>query len=186
MGFQPFVIDESITRFGGGRIYLRPSNYLLKLKSIAPSPEDYAKTTYWQWNYEIVDGPESVGRVYSERTFWTPEYQFNNGQMLAGLGFEPAKLISRPVTDYNTFSALTKAVSDKVSGTTVGVYIADGNPSNGRPTSQIAEMYPAAEYQQRKQLVTEGTHTPDSGSVNGQQSVPTDYSAEISRAFSDL
>lgn len=170
MPFQGFTVDDSIDRVGGGKPYLEEGDYLFAVSGIQPSPEDHTgKADYWRWQLRVERGPSSVGRTFPHTGTWAADSQWGNGAILRIVGEEILKILrGRNFTDYKTFGDFTKAVGGKLSGRQIGAVVADDQPYNGRPQSQIVEFYLPEEYDRRAaHRVPVGPPAASASSANG-------------------
>ena len=153
MPWQPFKIDSSFENFGGrARPYVKQGYYLLEVTGIELSPEDHDGDSYWRWLPRIVQGPDGLGRVFPHIGTWKTEKQFGNGRMVANISPDLHKRLLQlmaNVTTYQMHAAITQKTSDALKGQLFGAYIADGEPYNNRPQSEIKETFSKAEYDER-------------------------------------
>lgn len=185
MGFKPFKIDDSINASGVLKPYCAQGLYRLKVTGIECSPLDLpeGKNDYWLWLFQITAGPSGVGRIFPQYGIWKAERQFGNGRILNTLGFDAKSLAGRSIPDYATFQKIALAVAKKVEGKELGALIGDGEPYNGRPSSDILEFLTLDDLKARGGPQAMGVSTP-TGGRNG--AVPAASATAVAEVADDL
>lgn len=149
MPFQPVVIDSSITRIGGGSVYVHEGYYLMKATSNTLSPADHkAEWSFITWGLRIEDGIEGIGRTFQHTTTLKPDQQWALGSLLNAVGQDPSVAAGVALPTYQA----AKAFSDQLLGVAkdklLVALIADGQPGpQGQKTSDIKGMFPADDWE---------------------------------------
>lgn len=149
MAFRPIKIDDSFLATEYGRPYLGEGVFLFEVTGITPSKEDYDGEPYWRWHCRIVDGPRAVGRSWTHITTFKEEAHFGLGRMFNALGLNGSKMHGLVIPTYQAFCQLAERVATAARGRRFGALVGDGAPRNGRPQSELLEIFSGDEYQAR-------------------------------------
>lgn len=165
MAFKGYTVDESITRTDAGVTRVPEGDYLLAVSGQAPSAADYDGDPYFRWELQIVQGPGSIGRRVQHTTTMMADSQFGLGRLLLLCGIDPSSLAGHSFNDYARHKALGDGLLAKIKGRQIGAYIADkaGTSRRGQQQkmySNIIEVYPAEEYEQRASSPPRPASTP--------------------------
>lgn len=177
-GFQPIEFDESFAPgLGFGLRHTPAGVYLFEITGLKPSRED--EDAKWRWSLLIVDGPANAGATYSQTGTFKSGAQFTNSRTLTAIHGENVIAGLKKMgglRDHESFVKTTKALESQVRGKRFGGIVGDGEPYNGRPTSNINEYFYDTEFEERRKsqpniaqpvaVASNGTATaPASGTV---------------------
>jgi hypothetical protein len=155
--------DESIVSEGNRRVYVKPGDYLTEVVSAKPCREEHVikdgvptgKSAYIIFGLKLVKGPDGLGKILNHTATLKPTAQFGLGNFLVWVGKKELQevLKGKGGNTYEGFAKIVAALEKKLSGCPIGIQVVDQDmeSSNGREftASDIAELYPAEEYEDR-------------------------------------
>lgn len=151
MPFQPVTIDSSITRIGGGSVYVHEGYYQLKVQQGVLSPIDHSSAwSFITWDCRIEEGLEGIGRTFKHTTTLMPDQQWALGSLLHGCGIE-ANLVGISLPTYQDAQTLTAQLNGALKDKTFVALIADGRPGReGQKNSDIKSTFLTADWETLK------------------------------------
>lgn len=160
--WKPITIDASVTNIEGGQAtVVKAGDYLLKVKDFKACTlewlEKQAKAgkdpkPWVRGTFEIVKGPEAVGRTYSELFSFSENAFFRLGQLYArSANGDPTKLQGREFPTFKHFEAFASVLTKAMQGKEVGALVTR-EARDGTDRNQVAEFYVAADYDRRTQF----------------------------------
>lgn len=152
MPFQPFTIDASVTRIGGGNVYVHEGYYLLRVVNNALSAPDHRSDwSFITWNLKIEDGLEQVGRTFNHTTTTKPDSHWALGGLINAVGQDPNAILGIQIQTYQQLQQITQQLLGVAKDKTMVALIADGQPGpQGQRNSDIKALFPASEWESLK------------------------------------
>lgn len=152
--FQPYTIDASVTRIGGGSICVPEGVYLLQIQGAEGRVNDKGEAGS-RWQFLIVESTtgDGLGQVYSEgRNTFGADKQFGTGQIIVAAGADPASILGKQIASEAEHKAFIAALGTALQGRKVGVVMSD-HVYNGQTSSQVSQWFSEAEYRSRAALL---------------------------------
>lgn len=184
MPFKPYRIDDSVARVGSQRPYLVEGYYLMEVVSVDPSPQDHrSDDPFLTWNLRVVEGPAHVGRMFPYVSTMKPDAQFSLGRILTAISPDmPKKLQGKEVNTYSQHQQLASALERATKGKRVVALATDGRPVNGRPTTDLSQMFPESDWGSLKDTVV----APQAGGTTTSAPAKSGDVEEVRRSIEEL
>lgn len=159
MPWKPFKIDESFANTESRQTTpVKDGEYLMLPTAVKPCAEEWLeknqdKKAFVNVTMKIEKGPDRVGGTYSEIVSMSEGAMFRLGQVYEAIGGDPKKLVGREFPTYKSFDDFAKALTGafQKANKTIGVLVTS-RAYNGKTQNQIAEVYPADQYDTRTQF----------------------------------
>lgn len=161
MPWKTVTFDDSVERIGGGGLRVPEGYYLGEIVKVFPRDEKECDpdNDKWPWiGYEIrlVKGAAGLGQTIRYVGTLKPDAQFANGRIWAAAGVN-VTMTNVKLPTYKHFEAVCAKLGGALTGKQVAMLIGDGQPNaRGNVYSQVAEIYPAEEYEPRAKAMAGG------------------------------